>query len=242
LKKEIAVDRVTAFGSENILVGQIKGVPALLVKTGVGKEAAAEAARHIAETYSPQFMLSIGLAGGTAEELRGGDLIICPRVYQFSGQIPRKKGLRLPGGLSSNKDLVTIATEVLRQRCLRFHHGDSLTVPVAVRNPIVKRWLGLWLPVKIVEMESYWIAQEARQKRIPFLEVRAVSDGWYASLPELKRILGPTGRLAPAKAVPHFLKKPTQFLPFLQFTIDSRKASANLTDFAVSFVSRFALG
>ena len=53
----------------------------------------------------------------------------------------------------------------------------------------VKRRLRDWDGHDIVEMESYWVGRVAAASGLPFLAVRAVSDGADATVPDIPGLM-----------------------------------------------------
>ncbi len=237
--------------------GTVGRLPVALVQSGIGKERAREGALAVMETCRPEALISIGLAGGVAQEVEGGDLVLGERVYPLDAEAIAKikspargefaesedafrqaQGERLDGNdVTSDSALLEAATLVLKDEGIPTHTGDLMTVP-NVMGPVMKKWLGTRYPVKAVEMESYWIGEVAKKHGVPFLAVRAVSDRADDPLPDYGRFEDEMGEVRPLSAALYFLTHPKDLLSVPSLARRARRASNNLGAFASLFFSK----
>jgi 5'-methylthioadenosine/S-adenosylhomocysteine nucleosidase len=68
--------RESGSGAFRVHLAALSGVPAVIVKCGVGKVFAAMIAQHIIDRYSPEALISTGVAGGLSPALSIGDVVV----------------------------------------------------------------------------------------------------------------------------------------------------------------------
>jgi len=198
----------------------------LLVQTGLGKQRVETATRFVLEHFPVSTIISFGFGGALTAGLRAGDIIVCSTVYYCNGTIYKGRDSE---SLSTDANLLELATRVLRNSGRRFLCGSSVTVPQLVSNPESKEKLYRISQAHIADMESYWVARIASEERIPFLGIRAVSDASQDSLPHFDQILAGDGNLPWRKAFSHFVLHPQDLLKLAGLFCNSRKARRSLT-------------
>ncbi len=143
----------------NLAAGELNGVPALFAANGVGRRAAAAAAR--AQAGAVDALVSVGFAGALASGYKVGDVFVAQRVIaggvEYAG--------RLPGCPDDS--------------CRR---GTLLTVDRVVQSVEEKRRLAA-SGAQAVDMEAAAVAAVAAERALPFYCVRAVSDAAETALP-----------------------------------------------------------
>ena len=151
-----------AAGARSLAAGELNGVPALFAANGVGRRAAAAAARAIAGANPVAALVSTGFAGALAPDYKVGDLFVAQRVIGggvgYSGRLPA-----CPNG-----------------SCRR---GTLLTVDRVVQSAEEKRRLAASSGAQAVDMEAAAVAEVAAERSLPFYCVRALSDDAEAAFP-----------------------------------------------------------
>ena len=150
-----------------------------VVLSGVGKTQARRAAELAIDRYSPDVIISAGFSGGAVPGLATGDVVVCGRVMAASSSDPTAldrsaEPIEMPG----QPDQV------------------CLTVPRLAHDPESKRMIGQSLPVTVIDMESYWVAETAAQRGAPVRVVRSILDAVDDTLPDF--VYGLAGRGWPA--------------------------------------------
>lgn len=139
------------------------GDGSLAIVSGMGRTAAAAAARRLAEAGAGALM-SWGLAGGLDPELAAGDLVLPGEVISPEGQLCATAGdwrERLHRAMDGS---------------LRVHGGRLLTYHEVIGPPADKERAWRRTGAVAVDMESHAVAQIAAQHRLPFLAVRVIVD------------------------------------------------------------------
>ncbi len=100
-------------------------------------------------------MICSGLAGALRPNIVVGDVIVS----------------------STDRSLIHIAESALKERAIPFHVGPLVTVASPVLTPAPRRDLAKKTGAIAVDMESQTIAALCRERRIPCLAMKGVSDG-----------------------------------------------------------------
>ena len=142
--------------------GRVAGRGVAWCVAGVGREAAARAARRLILGHRPQLVLSAGFAGGLAPDLVRGSLIRAARVT-----LPdRSKDLRLAHAAPANGRALTIVTT-----------DHILTTPAE------KADLREVSNADAVDMETFAVAEAAAAEGLPCGSIRVISDDASQTLP-----------------------------------------------------------
>lgn len=133
---------------------------------GIGVKTAEVAARALVERYRPEVLISAGLAGALADDLRLGAIIVPSEVIDASNGARYRcdTGTQSAGGAV----LVTVAD----------------VASEAAKSAVAAKFHG-----SLVDMEAAGVAQVAREKGITFRCVKAISDERGFSLPPLGRFV-----------------------------------------------------
>jgi adenosylhomocysteine nucleosidase len=162
--------------------GALGGHRVVVVRTGIGRRAAAEATQHLIAGHHPQWIISAGFCGGAHDRVRRHDIVIADSVRHAQG---------------TN---LTLATPQIAGPLLEgVHVGRILTVDQIISSPSEKRDLGERHGAIALEMETLAIAQVCQEHQTPLWSIRVVSDAVDDPLPkEIKRLAQPlsTARLA----------------------------------------------
>jgi len=162
MSQKIIISRECQF----ICKGTIYEKEVLLIISGVGQVNARKATELILNRFTPDMVISAGIAGGTQEEINHNDIVICRSIHSL-GREP----------IFSDEKMIELSTQVCEREGLRYHIGRTLTVQKPILESEAKRRVGNTPPFpSIVEMESYEVASVTLGKGIPFLTVRTVSD------------------------------------------------------------------
>jgi adenosylhomocysteine nucleosidase len=145
------------------------------MESGPGRARAAKAAHALIDAYRPRLVISSGFAGGLDSSLKRYDLIAADSLIDAEGhEIALDPGSLVPR-LDETPNL---------------HRGRLLTVDRIICLSEEKRQLGMQHQALAVDMESYAVAEVCRQREVPLLVVRAISDTVDDELPpDIGRLL-----------------------------------------------------
>ncbi len=199
---------------------ELSGRRCLLVTCGMGERRAGEAARRLAEDFSPAALVSFGIAGAVEAELQIGDVILPRAVHRLEGGVPGPP-LVLAAWPPAAR---AAASQALAARGARLLEGTAVTTP----GSQVSAETLAGLPHPVLEMETCAIARAAAEKGIPFYALRAVSDGPGAPIPvDLGAIFDEDANLRPGRLLKAVLRRPGLLLQSRRVMRNSRIAAEN---------------
>ncbi|MFQ5996196.1 MAG: hypothetical protein ACE5KP_01040 [Dehalococcoidales bacterium] len=234
IRRQMTIAEVIARPDFKLYRGKYSNQDCLLVQTGMGKQRVETAARFTLEHFPVTTIISFGFAGALTPELRVGDIIICSTLYYCNGR--SHPGLK-SASLSSNGNLLELATRVLGSGRVRYSCGSSISVPQPLSDPESKEKLYKIAQAHIADMESYWIAKIASEERIPFLAIRAVTDARQGNLPPFEQMLAGDGSWLRGKALSYFVLHPKDLSKLPGLYWNSRKARRSLSDCVAQVVA-----
>ncbi len=217
LRREMTVTEV--WRHPTVYFGRCRGKQVILARSGVGRERAERAARAVLERYPVTVLVSLGFGGALNESYKAGDLVVSTTV----------KCPDAPESYGSDARLVALSGG----RC-----GTGITVADVAPDTESKRRLGVTHAADVADMECYWVAKQAAGKSIPFLSVRAISDGVDEMVPSLF----PDGtRWGMVRAIArHPWRVFGHPLALRRLYRNVRKAKVNLTDFTLKLIEAVA--
>jgi adenosylhomocysteine nucleosidase len=183
--------------------GRIGGEDVTMVATGIGIAQARATARHALQVLpQPRMVISTGVAGGLAPELRAGDLVLANRFLMESSD---------DGGFESvtvTAEAVQSAHDALHRAGLTAAAGPMLTARRLLSSAAGKRGAHARSGALAVDMESAAIALEMARCTPPFVCVRAIIDAASDELPAAE-LAEESGEVSMLKAAAYFLKNPS---------------------------------
>lgn len=188
-------------------------VPVAVRCSGAVPEIAARCAAELVAAGATR-LLSFGVAGGLADGLKSGDLVLPSRVLD-------------PDGNAWSADAAWLAA--LRRDFPDAADGTLLGVDAAVTDAARKSELRAGSGAAAVDMESHHLARVASEAGLPFLCVRAVADDSGAALPRAAMAaVGPDGSERPLRVALALLKRPGDLPDLLRLARASGSAFRTL--------------
>ena len=154
-------------------------VDAAWLVTGVGQKRAVAALQRLLADATPEAIVSVGLAGALQPGLKGGDLVLCQRLSLL------QRGATRLDPIACDSDLLHAARAALSEARTPHSAGECATAPRPAVSPEERERLAKATGAAVVDMEGYWVARAAAEKKIPFLAVRAVVDTFEQRIPAL---------------------------------------------------------
>ncbi len=163
--------------------GTLEGQPAVVARCGVGKVFAALCAQTMILKYAPDCIINTGVGGTLTSALSIGDVAVSSTVVQYDMDT---SPLGDPVGLVSGINIIHFpADEALRQSAVAvlsdmgINHctGTIATGDRFLCDPVVKAQLNRDFGAIACEMEGGAIAHVCYVNDVPFLILRAISDG-----------------------------------------------------------------
>jgi adenosylhomocysteine nucleosidase len=185
--------------------------------SGAREARAASEARRLAD-LGVVALLSFGVAGGLARDLRPGDLLVPDAVTTPDGTMFRPD----PGWRSGLVDGLARVRPVIG--------GLLVGSSEAVASPTAKGELARRSGAVAVDMESVAVARVARERGLPFAVVRAIADPHDRELPAAAMAaVGPDGGVSIAGIVLGLLRHPGQLPALIRLSLDSAAGLATLS-------------
>lgn len=177
--------RAQSQGAEQVLGGarlrplRLAGRDVLLVTTGIGLVNAATAAAVVASGFAPVALVSAGSAGGLAEGVGVGDVVV-GLSYAYARADARAFGYvmgQVPGMPATfAADPLLLAAVQGYHGALRVHAGEVVSGDTFVDGPLVDEVRRDFPAALATDMESAALAHTAHLFGVPFVSVRAISD------------------------------------------------------------------
>ncbi|MDW0117420.1 5'-methylthioadenosine/S-adenosylhomocysteine nucleosidase [Sporosarcina thermotolerans] len=183
LRGKIETQHASVIAGCEFIEGKIGNHDIILVKSGIGKVNAAIATTLLIQQYKPDAILNTGSAGGFAETLEVGTIVISDEVRHHDvdacvfgyeiGQVPG-----MPPSYLSDPKLVQAAREAVEEIGEHAHatgliaSGDVF-MSDSERVNLVKSQFPKMIAA---EMEAAAVAQVCHQFGTPFVVIRALSD------------------------------------------------------------------
>ncbi|OUR66045.1 5'-methylthioadenosine/S-adenosylhomocysteine nucleosidase [Marinomonas sp. 42_23_T18] len=163
--------------------GKLDGADVVLLQSGIGKVNAAVSTTLLLSKFAPSKVINIGSAGGYAQDLNVGDLVISDQVCHHDvdvtvfgyamGQVPG-----MPATYAADDALVAEAkAAVVRLGKVTAQVGLIGTGDSFMQDPVRVEKVRADFPALLaVEMEAAAVAQVCVKFETPFVVVRALSD------------------------------------------------------------------
>jgi adenosylhomocysteine nucleosidase len=232
LKRMPLAERESA-GGFSFYKGVVGSASAIVAKSGMGVERAREMTRVICRTYKPASVLIAGFGGGLAEEIAPGDLVVAEKVIDERAAYDNV--------LIPDAGLLASA-RVAAGQGLRVHCGPLVTVPHVVETSERKRLLLQRFPGALaLDMESAGAAAVAEVEGVPWVAVRAITDGVADDLPLVfERYANIHGETSLPRVIAAVAVRPWKIPALVQLGKRAGLAAGNLAAFVEGYVRTVA--
>ena len=185
LKAHLGGARVTRVGGMEFSEGRLGGTHAIVVRCGVGSINAAMCAQTLAVRFGADRVVNTGVAGSLDARVGIGDVVVSTDVVNYDMDV-QNLGYR-PGQCPGMDTLAFAADPTLRQAAVcaartvapeagvfegRVASGDKF-----VHEDAMRRWIVEEFGALCCEMEGAAIGHVCTVNHVPFVVVRAISDG-----------------------------------------------------------------
>jgi len=220
--EDVAVTRGYGF---TVRQGRLHGRSVVLVESGAGRERAARATHALLDAHRPSRVVSAGFAGGLDPALRHGDLVLADAIVDCQGH---HEPLLLEGAAPTVPDVSACCV------------GRLLAVERVIRLPGEKRELGVRHQALACDMESLAVAEVCRQRNVPLLAVRVISDTADEELPaDIEKLLAQANTAGRwGTAIGSILRRPSALKDLLRLRQRAIEASDRLAKFLAKIIRR----
>ena len=118
----------------------------------------------------PSLIFNVGFVGALDSRIDWGRFILCDRIYRLD------QGHLHKDFFISDLPLLKKAQHYLGDRSIQGQTGNLITVDKACPDSESKKRLFGRTKAAAADMEAYYLAQIAAEKKVPFLSVKIVSD------------------------------------------------------------------
>lgn len=188
IKQELIDLKEVVYADLYIFTGRIKDNFIILSKSGIGKVNAALNTQYIIDSFKPNIIINVGVAGGIDSCLDVGDIVIGTYLVQHDfdvsplgyakGYMCIGKEKDKPTKYYCDKNLVEKFQNLLEKSISKnkIHQGIIASGDQFISNKKIKEEINNYFGALAVEMEGCAIAQVATRNKIPFIVIRAISD------------------------------------------------------------------
>ncbi|EMH4163038.1 5'-methylthioadenosine/S-adenosylhomocysteine nucleosidase [Pluralibacter gergoviae] len=182
LRDKIDNRQTLTLGGSEIYTGQLNGVDVALLKSGIGKVAAAMGAALLLDHCKPDVIINTGSAGGLASTLKVGDIVVSDEaryhdadVTAFGYEYGQMAGC--PAAFAADPKLVAAAETCIGELNLNAVRGLIVSGDAFINGSVALAKIRHNFPQAVaVEMEATAIAHVCHNFGVPFVVVRAISD------------------------------------------------------------------
>ncbi len=169
-------------------------------------------------------ILSCGLAGALAPELKAGDIVL-GELFPGEGRGPVASGPILGPGLRRGTDIVGSLGQLLPKA----HIGDVTVSDTIIASIAEKRALYAKTGALAVDMESHIAARVAARHNLPFAIIRVISDSANEALPPAALVgMKPEGGMALGAVLASLARNPAQLPALIRTGIHAGRAFSEL--------------
>lgn len=185
-------------------------IAVVLVCGGIGKEAARRAAVAMMQLYAPTVIYSVGFAGALDPKLKAGDLVQPAQVIDASD------GSRINLG-----------------------EGEGVLVTFgSVASPAQKAQLRDSYGAQLVDMEAAAVWRAAQAHGVKFSAVKAISDEFDFTFPELEKFVDADGRFQQGRFARYAAVRPWLWRKVNRLASGSNRAVQGLNDWLMTSLNR----
>jgi nucleoside phosphorylase len=229
LLKRVDISHTEKVGKNRVYIGTLAEREVLVGVSGIGKENAQKYIKALLEKHQITLFISYGFCGGLNPDLRVGDIVIGDKLScEIGGEIQ----IQTIGVLGFTAELHSLEYTNKKIQLGTIHHVDHI-VEKAIEKAKIRQTTG----ADAIDMETYYLAIEAKALKIPFYSIRSVSDQFDHDLDvDFKKFISPSNGVSPIKAAWHLITHPRQAYNVNRMQYQSQKAAISLADFLEDFL------
>lgn len=223
LKKSLVFERVNS----PIPLYQLKNQNIQLLQVGIGPEMAQKNLQAYFGQQTPDWILHFGLSGGLDPQLAVGDCLLAEKILTTHNSINTDPRWNIK------------ITEIGQKNKINFKTGIQFSSDMVLARPTQKKLALEKYHAIGVDMESYWVAEAAQKKQIPYYFLRSVFDTATEDLSPLANAntITPEGQLTPAGLATSLIKNPKLILSLPQYQKKAAIANKKLAQLILDFLN-----
>jgi len=190
----------------------------------MGEAAAARVTAWLLERYQPQLFISVGFGGGLTPALQPGAVVLGESFWRYEPKGAALQELPAPPPPASLQELV----QSLRGAGLPAFLGSMVTTPAVIHKASQGSEL-VHLSHPVLDLETSAAAAAARERNLPFLAMRAITDPLAEEIPDFIKEAAQAGKTPTPGMAMAWLAADLRRLPLLiRLWQRSRLAARNL--------------
>mgnify|MGYP003292298261 CR=1 FL=1 len=182
IEKILKIEKTDKYFELDFAKGKIGKNNCILVESGMGKVNAARSTQILIDSYHPDYILNIVVAGGIDASLKIGDIVVATELvqhdYDATGMGFEKCLIPNAGKFfKTNEYLINLAAdEAKKSTDANVRKGVVASGDLFCTDPEIGKRINQELGALCVEMEGASVAQVCHLCNIPFLVLRGISD------------------------------------------------------------------
>ncbi|KNC06628.1 5'-methylthioadenosine nucleosidase [Klebsiella sp. RIT-PI-d] len=182
LRDKIEDRQTLTSGGCEIYTGKLHGTEVALLKSGIGKVAAALGTTLLLEHCKPDVIINTGSAGGLASTLRVGDIVVSDEVRYHDADVTAfgyeyGQMAGCPAAFQADRTLIEAAEACISELNLNAVRGLIVSGDAFINGSVPLAKIRHQFPQAVgVEMEATAVAHVCHNFNTPFVVVRAISD------------------------------------------------------------------
>lgn len=209
-----------------------------MIQCGPGPARAEEAARLLVDRQGPNVLISAGFAGGLKAGQERGDILFGTKILapEPEGEVFEVDPRVMRGAKAAMAEFQEMGIAIgSRRREYRASEATLVTRSRVLATASDKRRLADLTGADGVDMESRGVAAVAREKELPWVAVRVVSDTVDEDLPlDFNDFMSDSGEPERLKIFMHALTKPGMFGKLMEL----RKSTQDVGQIMTLFLER----
>ena len=171
------------FGDLTFTKGKLMGKDVVITVCGEGKVNAAMSAQTMCLIYNPKIIINTGVAGGLADGLKVGDVVIATSAVEHDmdmSPLGFEKGFICGVDgiyMDCDKHIAESLTKSVAECGISYQTGVVASGDQFISDNAKKDWLKATFNAAACEMEGGAIGHVCVRNKIPFGILRAISDG-----------------------------------------------------------------
>ncbi|TWT64073.1 phosphorylase family protein [Rubinisphaera italica] len=207
-------------GKSSVVIGQIKTARIALVTTGPGRKRIRQVLPLLLDQIHVSHLLNVGLCGGLSSELSAGALIVPNDIIEEQGP-----SIQLASPVKDIQE--SFATVSL------------LSVIHPLHSRVLKEKAFTDSSAQAVDMEAFFVAEIAQDRKIPLTVIKGVSDDSLTDFPaELMHVTRQDGGVDWSQLVRSILFRPGMIIKLLRLQKSSRLAMKNVSEQVKRLIER----
>lgn len=229
LEEEIRhIKKMSSVKGSRFATRKISGSEFCLTTSGIGRDNVESTLSSLCKKYEIETLISTGFAAGLNREFSPGDVILARKLSTNNEDEHT--------AISVNGKLLKQAKSILDGDQIEYRIGEITTADCVARKKMKLSFLNEQ-PLAL-DMESYWIANMAEAKNIPYIIGRVILDRIDDNLPSLNLMEG-KNHIYRAFLF-HLLTHPWELNSYLSLFTASRKAKSGIAQLVTSLVGGLA--